>query len=90
MPDLANFDGNVGAASPVGVYPMGAGRLGHLDLGGNAWEWCLDDLGEVRPLRGGAWSHSASALRSAIRYRYVPVLRFVYVGFRVSCAPSKS
>jgi formylglycine-generating enzyme len=27
---------------PVGMLPSGAGRWGHLDLGGNAWEWTLD------------------------------------------------
>jgi len=33
---------NAGAVQPVGTKPDGAGRWGHLDLGGNTFEWVLD------------------------------------------------
>jgi hypothetical protein len=84
--------GNVGHPTPVGVYPRGAGAFGHLDLGGNVWEWCLDDLeaGKFRPLRGGAWWDGAMYLRSASRDGNVPVYRGGYVGFRLSCSPSST
>ncbi|MBF0629637.1 MAG: SUMF1/EgtB/PvdO family nonheme iron enzyme [Magnetococcales bacterium] len=38
-PDLANFNRNVGAPTPVGIYPAGDGPCGHSDLAGNIWEW---------------------------------------------------
>jgi formylglycine-generating enzyme required for sulfatase activity len=31
-----------GASLPVGSLPAGKGPYGHLDLAGNAWEWCRD------------------------------------------------
>ena len=41
---LLNFEMNVGAPTPVGVYPRGATPDGICDLAGNVWEWCLDGL----------------------------------------------
>ena len=92
----ANFDNNVGYPTPVGVYPRGAGPEGHLDLAGNVWEWCVDNLTTKRPerdktrrpLRGGSWVDSALYLRSAIRYRNGADYRFGFLGFRVALAPS--
>ena len=37
-PELLNFDKNVGAPTPVGIYPAGAALGGHLDMAGNVWE----------------------------------------------------
>lgn len=90
--ELANYDeGNVGHATPVGVYPRGNGPYGHCDLAGNVWEWCLDELdgGVGRPLRGGSWLYDAGALRSAFRDGDWPRYRFDLFGFRLlSCPPS--
>ena len=34
-----NYNGNIGATTPVGVYPAGASPSGCLDMSGNVWEW---------------------------------------------------
>jgi formylglycine-generating enzyme len=36
--------GGIQAIAPVGSYPLGTGRWGHMDLSGNATEWTLDSL----------------------------------------------
>ena len=42
--ELANYDSNEGATTPVGAYPKGAGPYGTLDQAGNVWEWCRDEF----------------------------------------------
>ena len=90
--ERANFGGNVAAATPVGVYPAGAGPGGHLDLAGNVWEWCAVDLSAelgmpARALRGGGWWDDAGSLRSARRGRSAALDRAGDVGFRVLLSP---
>ena len=88
--ELANFDKTgIDAATPVGVFPAGCGPEGHLDLAGNVWEWCADDLGEdFHPLRGGAFWNGARDLRSACRDKYDASLRRPVFGFRVATSPA--
>ena len=95
-PESANYsEGRIGHATPVGIYPAGVGRGGHLDLAGNVWEWCddlirVDDDGdETRALRGGGCYYSARDLRSAIRDRSPALLRSGFIGFRV-CLPPRA
>jgi len=38
----ANFGKRINAPTPVGIYPAGEGKFGHLDLAGNAMEWSVD------------------------------------------------
>jgi formylglycine-generating enzyme required for sulfatase activity len=89
--ERANFDGNVGAPTPVGIYPAGNGPYGHCDLAGNVWEWCVDDRGGGdKALRGGAWLLPAGDLRAALRNRGVAGLRLGLIGFRVAVVPASS
>jgi hypothetical protein len=91
-PERANFDGNVGRPTPVGIYPSGDGPYGHSDLAGNVWEWCTDRYefhGEdARGLRGGGWFLPAVHLRAAYRLGYPAWSRNVDIGFRVAAVPA--
>lgn len=83
---LANYNENVSAPTPVGVYPAGAGPFEHVDLAGNVWEWCEDgpsDKEEFRWLKGGSWYHDGGALAAAYRSGSWLDVDYGYVGFRV-------
>jgi len=82
----------------VGSRPIGDGRWGHSDLGGNMWERVLDwyatyvapcdncatvDGGSERVYRGGGYrSTQESSLQSGTRMSQAPTGRSVDVGFR--------
>ncbi len=83
---IANYDGNVGATTPVGRYPEGATPQGLMDMAGNVWEWMgnyYDEDKKFFALRGGSWFDYDVSLRCAARYFGRPVLRYLSVGFRV-------
>jgi len=40
-------------------------------------------------VRGGSWYHDAEELRTTSRYRYMPVARLSFLGFRVTWDPDK-
>jgi serine/threonine-protein kinase len=91
-------DGKTGRPATVGSFPAGRGPFGHLDLAGNVWEWCqdevskdfgLDDFG-ARALRGGSWSNVARMLRAASRSWLWSEGRSWFVGFRVSVSASST
>ena len=44
--DRANFEYNVGDATPVGILPVGTTPDGVVDMAGNVFEWCLDAYDE--------------------------------------------
>ncbi len=94
----ANYDGTVGSATPVGLYPAGNSLENVCDLIGNVYEWCSDwygeypeaaqvnpvgpQKGESKVLRGGAWSYGPLLVRVSYRLRDVPSSRGSGVGFR--------
>jgi len=45
--------------------------------------------GIFRVLRGGSWYHDKEYLRTSHRFRYLPVARVSFVGFRVAWDPDK-
>lgn len=81
----ANFEGNVGETSPVGLFPDGNTPEGVSDLAGNVWEWTSseDEAGGF-VLRGGSGLSDAANLRAACRGCLVPELGHALIGFRCS------
>jgi formylglycine-generating enzyme required for sulfatase activity len=86
-PERANYaESKIGKTTPVGSYPLGMTPEGLFDMAGNVWEWCddwYDEEKKYRVVRGGAFLVLSVYLRSADRYRYDPVVRYNYWGFRV-------
>jgi formylglycine-generating enzyme required for sulfatase activity len=84
--NLANYEGNVGATTPVSRYPEGATLQGLMDMAGNAWEW-MDNLYKEgsprRALRGCSWDSDQQSLRCSARDSTHPNYGNLYSGFRV-------
>jgi formylglycine-generating enzyme required for sulfatase activity len=85
--NLANFNKNVGATTPVDRYPGGATPSGLMDMAGNMWEWMenyYDKDEDSMALRGGSWySKKGSLVCSARDFNYPRYLWYYYYGFRV-------
>ena len=84
--NLLNFDNYAGCPTPVGVFPLGASRGGHMDLYGNVWEWCLDNDDRFRymEIRGGDFTLSLGPEEGNLySAKVIPILRDSKIGFRV-------
>ncbi|GHT31053.1 hypothetical protein AGMMS49574_12150 [Bacteroidia bacterium] len=57
--------------------------LGIYDMSGNVWEWCNDEEGSFRVLRGGSWYSYAKLCHVSLRYNFAPGFRNDFVGFRL-------
>ena len=82
-----NFNENVGAPTPVGIYQAGAASGRHLDMAGNVWEWnqnFYEERSSGRVVRGGGWYDGAQDCRSADRDYGPPDDRGGDLGFRLS------
>jgi len=80
--EVAWHDGNSGKRTHE-VKGKTANRYGLYDMLGNVWEWTASDHdAETKTLRGGSWYYIPLFTRASNRYRFVPVIRNINVGFR--------
>ena len=78
-------EGGIGGITEVNRFSKGKSPYGCYEMAGNVWEWTssfYDDDKDTYVLRGGSWDSVASKCRCAYRIRYLPLLRYLNVGFR--------
>jgi len=93
-------ESGLAGTAPAGTYRSGASAAGCLDMAGNVWEWTasLDlrypyaaDDGREDPrapgrriLRGGCYANPHGFARCACRFRLLPTVRNLFMGFRLA------
>ncbi len=88
-PTRANtWETGVGDTTPVGAAPRAASAFGVHDMAGNVFEWTRTSAGEgTSILKGGSWSTSLAAARTAVRKPARDDIRHITIGFRCVFTP---
>lgn len=90
---IKGYDDGFAWTSPVGTFP--ANKYGLYDVGGNVWQWCMDNWSnesKAKVLRGASWYNGALklSLLSSCRVSANPESSTDNYGFRVVRASERS
>jgi len=83
---IKGYDDGFAWTSPVGSFPPN--KLGIYDIGGNVWQWCMDNWtaeSKAKVLRGASWYNGALklSLLSSCRVHAAPDSSTDNYGFRI-------